>query len=426
MKIFSTFFLIIAFISSLFTQTDNSLSLSKCYEKAIQNYPLAGKSPLLSDLKRLNLELLDKQALPTIDLVTQVTGQTQTVSNPFEIPGVNMSSFNLPLVRAQATVEAQYTLYDGGFRQIQKELKEADLAVGKQEVAVGLYELKNRVNQYFFGILLLQKKKEILETSLETLDAQIERVEAGVRFGAVLKSEADKLQVARLRLVASLQEGASDLEGMKAVLGALIHQSIASNTELQSPDFQGFEFTSEVKREELKLFELQKKKLLVSEKLTDVSRKPKVGAFAQAGFGRPDPLNFFDNGVSPFGVGGFNVKWNIFDWKKNELERQKLSVQSQIIDNQRAVFETNINMLEGQFKAQLAKLEKLIENDRAVADLQKEILSQVAAQLDKGVATSSEYVIQVNAQIQAKLSLETHLLQMEQVKAQYLVHRGML
>jgi hypothetical protein len=53
-------------------------------------------------------------------------------------------------------------------------------------------------------------------------------------------------------------------------------------------------------------------------------------------------LNFFDNSISPFAVGGVKFQWNFFDWGITDKERQMLSISTQTIDNQQKGFEKGL------------------------------------------------------------------------------------
>jgi hypothetical protein len=46
-------------------------------------------------------------------------------------------------------------------------------------------------------------------------------------------------------------------------------------------------------------------------------------------------------------------------------------------------------------------------------------------QLENGVITSTDYVNQLNEQLQAKLQLKLHEVQIEQKRVEYLQHKGL-
>ena len=251
-------------------------------------------------------------------------------------------------------------------------------------------------------------------------------MEAGLRHGVVLESDVKRLKVEALKLTSNIEETKGKIKSLFATLSSLTGLEMDENTELQLPGLDGFALESTINRPELELFQLQRSQILANESLITAVNKPKVGAFLQAGVGYPNPLNFFEDKLSPFAVAGVKMTWKILDWKQSDRDRQLLSVQSQIVANQQAVFEKNINVQEGQFQEDIETLNQLLERDAEIAELQREILTQVEAQLERGVITSMEYLDQVNAEIQAQLNLETHALQLQQIKVNYLTLKGQL
>jgi outer membrane protein TolC len=174
-----------------------------------------------------------------------------------------------------------------------------------------------------------------------------------------------------------------------------------------------------VQRPELELFQLQKLQILSRESLIEASRKPKVNLFLQAGLGYPHPLNFFDDSLNPFAIGGIGFSWAITDWKKSGVDRQLLSVQTQLVDNQQAVFLDQIEKMKSPYQERLRTLENLAEQGQQIVALQKGILETFSTQLDLGVRTSTDYIEQLNKTTQAELNLKLYQLQMEQLKVEY-------
>lgn len=157
--------------------------------------------------------------------------------------------------------------------------------------------------------------------------------------------------------------------------------------------------------------------MLASAGLIDAQWKPKVAAFATTGVGYPDPLNFFDDKISPYFIGGVQFSWKFWDWKQADRERQQLAVQSQLIENQKQTFTQNLGHQDGKFREDIAKLQNQIKRDEEVAKLQAEILKQLSSQLENGVATATDYLLQSDAELQSRLAMEAHRVQLVQVEA---------
>ncbi|MCB0568848.1 MAG: TolC family protein [Phaeodactylibacter sp.] len=406
-------------------QPQQTLRLEDCYAKAQAHYPLYQQSALLAQATQVQLDKLQAERLPQISWNAQASLQTETVSFPFDIP-LPGADLDLPLYRFQTTADLQYTIYDGGIQEARKKLERAGLAASQQEVAVELDKLKGQANQYIFGILLLREKIAIQENARQTLEDKIKTLEAAVRHGVALEGDVDKLRVEVLRLQSETEQARGDIRGLLASLGSLIGEPVPEDTRFELPPAAETAADAPLQRPELQLFAYQKERILAREDLISATWRPKVGAFVQAGVGAPNPLNFFDKDLSPFAMGGVKFSWNFIDWKQANRDRQLLSLNSQLVDNQRATFEATINRQDAKFADEVATLENLIARDDEIAALQERILKQISAQLDQGVATATDYVTQSYALQQAQLSRQLHELQLTQARINHLTLKGNL
>lgn len=406
-------------------QPVKTLKLEECYEKARLNYPLYKQSALLAQATQVQLDRIRAERLPQISWNAQASLQTETVEFPFDLP-IPGTGLDLPLYRFQTTADLQYAIYDGGMTEARSKLELASLAAGQQQVAVELDKLKAQANQYIFGILLLREKAAIQENARETLEDKIKTLEAAVRHGVALEGDADKLRVEVLRLQSETEQARGDIRGLVASLGSLIGEPLPEDIGFELPEEMETAAGGPIQRPELQLFAYQKAHILAREDMIAAAWRPKVGAFVQAGLGAPNPLNFFDESLSPFAMGGVKFSWNFIDWKQAARDRQLLSLNSQLIDNQRAAFEAGINRMDGKYREDVATLQTLIARDEEIARLQERILRQVSAQLDQGVATSTDYVTQSNALQQAQLNRQLHELQLLRARIDYLTLKGAL
>ncbi|HQU58551.1 MAG: TolC family protein [Phaeodactylibacter sp.] len=408
-----------------FSQPPQTLKLEDCYEKAKANYPLYQQSALLAQATQVQLDRIHSERLPQISWNAQASLQTENVKFPFDLP-IPGGNLDLPLYRFQTTADLQYTIYDGGMLEARQKIERANLAASQQQVVVELDKLKAQANQYIFGILLQREKIDIQRNALQTLEDKIKTLEAAVRHGVALEGDVDKLKVEVLRLQSETEQAQGNIRALVASLSDLIGEPLSNDIKFELPGPEAIPADVLLQRPELKLFAYQKESILAREDMIAASWRPKVGAFVQAGIGAPNPLNFFDDSLSPFAMGGVKFSWNFIDWKQASRDRQLLSLNSQLVDTQRATFEANINRMDGKYREDVATLETLISRDEEIAQLQERILRQISAQLDQGVATSTDYVTQSNALQQAQLNRQLHELQLLQTRIDYLAIKGSL
>ncbi|MCG8332413.1 MAG: TolC family protein [Chitinophagales bacterium] len=425
-KLLATLALMLIFFSPLFTQMDNLIHLEECYEKAWQTHPLSEKGDILDRLTAVQLDKISTDELPNISWNAQASMQTETVEFPFEIPIPNFTGLDLPLYRMQTTLDAQYTLYDGGVNDARKAVEQASLLSQKAEIELSREPLKEKINELVFGILMQRKRLEILDNSRTLLESQYAQVKAGVRHGIILPSVTKELDVELLRLDSEMDQANASIRALISSLSYLIGEPIPENVEFELPIPAQLPETYTLQRPELALFEAQQSRIMTNEQLIEAKQKPKLGAFVQTGLGLPNPLNFFDNTLSPFAIGGLKFSWNIIDWKQSDRDRQVLSLQAQLIDNQQAAFEHQLAIGDERYREEILALESFIQRDKAIIQLQSDVLSQKATQLREGVITSAEYITQATALRQASLILNQHELQLARIKIEFLTQKGLL
>ena len=144
------------------------LTIEECHAKARENYPLVRQHGLISLTEAYNLSNADKGYYPQISFSARGTYQSDVTSLPFTLPGSDVPEMDKD--QYQAAAEISQVLWDGGMISAKKKITKAASEVDKQRNEVELYKLKDRVNQVFFGILLLDerlKQNLILQKELQ-------------------------------------------------------------------------------------------------------------------------------------------------------------------------------------------------------------------------------------------------------------------
>lgn len=422
------FNLLIAFIFLFFyhgfTQTVNRLALEECYRMVLDAHPLQKQFGVLQQSSAVRLAQIDASRLPDLQWNSRARLQSDVVKFPLELPGANIPE--LPLYSLQSSVDAAYVIFDGGLSSARQRLERAALPAGEQALRVELEQLKPRLNELFLGVLLLREREAVLRNSLENLRSRRAAVEAGVRHGVALPGDADRLDVEVLRVETRIAESRSEQRAMLDALSAWIQLPLADDAVLELPAADLPALNGPAQRAEYRLFDLQKQHIAASEELIAASKKPRLSAWVQAGIGYPNPFNFFDNNLSPFGAAGIALSWRIHDWKQSDRDRELLSLQALSVDNQRAAFDRQLDAREAQLLSQIDDVAALMAKDEEIIALQNRILAQVQAQLERGAATATDYIEQQNALTQAQLALQNRRVQLQLTKINLLTLKGLL
>jgi len=417
----SLFFLLLFLIIPLLSQAQQTISLDESLRLVKVNYPLAKQSTMLADQARLDIEAIKKDRLPTLDINGQATYQSEVTSLEGQLMNVTIAPPNKDQYRT--TLDANQLIYHGGMIDASIKVKETKSAIEQQELEISLYGLKNRVNQLYFSLLLLQENQDLLKAKETQLIARLEEVNAGVKYGTLLSSSADALEVELLKIQQNNTELALSKTELLQQLSQLIGTDLQQQVVLHRPEIYPEVPEQLSRRPELLLFELQKSQINESTDLLAKSKLPKISAFAQGGYGNPG-LNMLDNTFNSFFMTGVKLNWNVFDWNKNRKERQSLQINRDLVDSQKETFELNNNLELVKLQSERDKMEELIRYDEQIIPRFEKMVKTAESQLKNGVITSSAYITEFTNLYEAKSNLALHKTQKLLNQIQYQITQG--
>jgi len=385
------------------------LTLGECYTLARQNYPLIRQRELILKTRDYSIENAAKGWLPQLSFSGQATYQTQTISFPFKVPGTTLPEFSKDQYRVQA--ELDQTIYDGGVIRRQKELRQAEEDVQEKSLEVNLYTLNDRINQLFFGILLIDAQLQQNKLQRADLQSGADKTQASVSNGTAFHSSLEEPKAENLRTEERRTGLLATRRAFTKMLSLFIGQPLDENALLVSPP--AITPAAEIRRPELTLFDYQKKIFDVQERQLRTNYTPKISAYAQGAYGRPT-LNFISNQFGLWAIGGIRVSWSLSGLYTNKNDRRLLDIHRKDLDIQKETFLFNTNLSLTQQNAEAGKYQALIGQDQEIIALRTSVKNAAGAQLENGVITSHDYINHVNAESQARQSLLLHQIQLLQ------------
>ncbi len=388
-------------------QQSNSLSLDNCLEMAKQNYPLIRQYTLIEKTKEYSIANAQKAYLPQFNVAGQATYQSAVTQIPISLPSVDIPTMSKDQYKLYGEVSQSIT--DLFTVKDQKEYINANSEIEVQKTEVELYKLRERINNLYFGIFLIDAQIKQTELLKKDIQSGIEKTNVAIANGVALKSTADNLKAELLKADQRTIELKATRKGYADMLALFIGNPIDENTVLEKPHRQML--TNTINRPELKLFDLQKKSFDVQEKLITAKNLPRLSAFFQGGLGRPG-LNMLDNDFQGYYIGGLRLSWNITGFYTYKNEKKMLANNQSLIDIQRETFLFNTNLTLKQQNADITKMQDLIETDKSIVILRESVKNTTQNQLTYGTATTNDYLIAVNAEDQAKQSLILHEIQL--------------
>jgi len=390
-----------------------SLTIETCQEKAKANYPLVKQYGLIEQTSQFNISNANKGYLPQLSLSAKATYQSAVTQIPAVLGqklGVALPS--LAKDQYQAVLEASQVIWDGGVISSQKKSTYAGTEVEKQKLEVDLYALKDRVNQLFFGLLLLNeqlKQNDILKNDLVT---NYNRLDAYKQNGIANQADIDAVHVEQLNADQREEDLKSTRKTYSMMLSALTGLIISDQTELTKPeaDLSILKDTMN-RRPEISLFDAQNKLYESQKSLVNAGNLPKLGAFVQGGYGQPG-LNMFTIGFSPFYIGGLRLSWNISGLYSQKNNINKLEISRKSVDIQKETFLFNNRLITKQQQNEIIKLQSTISNDDEIIRLRENIKKAATAKMENGTASVSDLIREINAENQARQLKSLHEIQL--------------
>jgi outer membrane protein TolC len=350
--------------------------------------------------------------LPQFNIAGQATYQSEVTKVPISIPNVSIPELSKDQYKLYGEVSQPIT--DLFTVKDQKELVKANSEIEEQKIEVELYKLKERINNLFFGLLLIDAQIQQTELLKKDIQSGIDKINTAITNGTALKSSADNLKAELLKANQRTIELKSNKKGYAAMLSLFINQPILESTILVKPNPQLI--SNIINRPELKMYDLQKKTFDVQSKLITAKNLPRFSLFFQGGLGRP-ALNMLSNDVKGYYIGGLRLNWSLTGFYTYNKEKKILALNQNGLDIQKDVFLFNTNLNLQQQGSEITKVQELIETDNSIITLRESIKNTTKNQLENGTATTNDYLTAINAQDQAQQNLLLHQIQL--LMAQY-------
>jgi outer membrane protein TolC len=389
------------------------LTIDSCYAMARKNYPLLKQMALVEKTKEYSIANASKGYLPQVAINGQATYQSDVTSVPISLPNVSVPTISKDQYKLYADINQPLT--DVFVINQQKELLRTNSAAEGQRLEVELYKLRERVNELFFGILLIDAQIRQTELLKQDINSGITRVNAAVANGTALKSNADLLNAELLKAEQRRIELKAARRAYADMLGVFIARPVHENTALITPGALPA-LSQGINRPELKQFDFQKKSAEIQSRLISVRNVPRLNLFLQSGYGRP-ALNMLSNDFEFYYIGGIRLNWNISGYYTFKRDKQLVTVNQEILEVQRETFLFNIGLALKRQNSEIEKLNELVSTDDRIITLRGQVKTVAATQLENGSITAIDYLSHINAEDQARQNRLIHQVQL--LLAQY-------
>ena len=401
-------------------------TLEECQQAAERNYPLIRQYGLIEKTTALTVANIQKGWLPQVSALAQATYQSDVVAWPDEMRGMlgqmGLNFEGLKKDQYKIGLDVQQTVFDGGAIKSQKEIarKQGDVQTAQNEI--NIYNVRKRVNEMYFGLLLIDEQIKLNADLQELLMQNEKKLASMLKNGTAAESDHQNVKAEWLNVVqqaTSLQSQRQALVRMLSTFcGIEVKEAVKPNHGDRSLDTYSNAVDQglvPVIRPEMKAVDAQLRLADAQEKALDAALMPKLGVFAQGYYGYPGYNMFEDMMSRKFswnGMIGARLTWNIGALYTRKNDKAKIQLQRETAETSRDVFLFNNNLEQIQQNENIERYKKLMADDEEIISLRSSIRKAAESKLSHGIIDVNDLVKEINNENAARVQQSVHEIEM--------------
>lgn len=399
----------------MLSSVSRAQTLEECQQAAEKNYPLIKQYGLIAKTTQLTVKNIQKGWLPQVTASAQATYQSAVTAWPesmqtmYQQMGLDMKGLRKD--QYKIGVDLQQTIYDGGAISSQRNIAQQEGKVEEAQTETNLYQVRRRVNEMYFSLLLLNEQIQLNEDVKALLQSSEKKLSAMVKSGTAATSDLDNVRAERL----SVEQQNENLKQQKLMLQRMLSVFCGlevNNTQKPTP----IQIASPVNnRPEIRLYNSQLELTEAKEKALDTQLRPKLGLFAQGFYGYPG-LNMFEDMMnrkwSLNGIVGIKLSWNVSALYTHKNDKAKLNAQREMIENAREVFLFNNKLEEIQQSENISRYQTMMKSDDEIIVLRTNVRKAAESKLAHGIIDVISLLREINNENAAKTQQSIHEIDM--------------
>ena len=399
----------------MLSSVSRAQTLEECQQAAEKNYPLIKQYGLIDKTTQLTVKNIQKGWLPQVTASAQATYQSAVTTWPesmqtmYQQMGLNMKGLRKD--QYKISVDLQQTIYDGGAISSQRNIAQQEGKVQEVQTETNLYQVRRRVNEMYFSLLLLNEQIQLNEDVKALLQSSEKKLSAMVKGGTAAASDLDNVRAERL----SVEQQNENLKQQKLMLQRMLSVFCGlevNDTQKPAP----IQIASPVNnRPEMRLYNSQLELTEAKEKALDTQLRPKLGLFAQGFYGYPG-LNMFEDMMnrkwSLNGIVGVKLSWNVSAFYTHKNDKARLSAQREMIENAREVFLFNNKLEEIQQSENISRYQTMMKSDDEIIVLRTNVRKAAESKLAHGIIDVISLLREINNENAAKTQQTIHEIDM--------------
>lgn len=380
------------------------VTLEQCKALARANYPLIRQYDLVEQSRHFTVENAAKAWLPQVGLTAGASYQSDVISLPVDVPGVNIPGLSKDQYDVNVTVRQQ--VYDGGATSVARRMADAQSDIGREQVSVAMYKVDERIDQLFFGVLMLDEQIKQVGVLKDDLALALASVKAMMKSGVANQTDVDAVQVEQVKAIQKETSLTTQRSTYMLMLETFTGKDFADSDTLVMPVLPVL-LTIDNHRPELSLYAARERLLDIRLKSIDTGIRPRLGVYLRGGYGNP-ALNMLKNEFDTYYKIGATLTWNFGNMytranDKRLIENERLNLQA---EREAFLFNTRLQTeLQG---GKISNLRKQIEQDDEIILLRERIRDKAGQRVTNGTETVNEMLRDINAVSDSRLNRQIH------------------
>lgn len=385
------------------------LTLEQCQQNAQSNYPLARQYRLVELSTDYTLANASKGNLPQVNLSGKVSYQSDATTLPFSFPGLEFKGISKD--QYQVMIDVSQNIWDGGQIHFHKEQTRAKGKEAEKQLDVQMYALKERINQLFFSILLLDEQLTQNNLLQEELQRNLTNIEAYYTNGIANEADVDAVRVEILNTRQQQIQIESSRNAYLRMLSLFTGEQLDKHLILQKPSVPVLKENCFINRPELDWYAAQEHTLAIKEEALKAGYRPQFSLFAQGGYGNPG-LNMLKDAFEPYFIIGARISWRIGSLYTLKNDRRKLQTDRLQIQYNRDLFLLNTQVALTAQQQLIQSLHRQMKEDDEIIRLRTNIRKAAEAKVANGTLTVTEMLQELTRESMARQNKALHEIQL--------------
>lgn len=387
-------------------------TLEECQQAAERNYPLISQYGLIEKTTDLTVSNLSKGWLPQVTASAQATYQSDVVAWPdqmqtiYQQMGLDMKG--LKKDQYKVGIDVQQMVFDGGAISSQRDIAREQGRVQEAQTEVTMYQVRRRVNEMYFGLLMLDEQIALNNDLQSLLAANEQKLGSMWKRGTASESDYQAVKAERLNVMQQATTLDAQRKAVMRMLSAFCGMEV---THVEKPALIALPSQDVAQRPELKAIDAQLSLANAQERLLNSALMPKLSLFATGFYGYPG-YNMFDDMMSHDwswnGMVGARLSWNLGAFYTHRNDKAKIRLQRDMAETNREVFLFNNRLELIQQNENIEQYRRLMNDDEEIIALRSSVRKAAESKLAHGIIDVNDLVKEINAENAARVQQSMH------------------